>query len=323
MSKSSLDLKAEGNIAFQEGRFQDSVDLYTEAFSKTSDRLQKAVLLSNRSAAQLKMGKHDSALIDAEDCAKLRPDWVKAYFRKGQVLEATGKLQDALNAYFIAKEKTDQKDSAEIGQKISVLEGKLGIKKEKEESEEELDEDNFIAKGEMNPASWSIGLSEDKQYEWLLDCYRMRLDDDYVYKGELNGLYGATADGNRDAILEDFLVFCKLAVSNKVIPSSWNWKKFLKKSLEDLPFAFEKSDAQDKYGSENVFAGLLGNGRSLRYTAEIVYGSSVQSNDYDSEYGKLMDRISGNWSTRKKKTQLFFDVGGIEIWRNLEKNLQF
>jgi len=33
------------------------------------------------------------------------------------------------------------------------------------------------------PAAWAQGLKPDKQAEWLVDCYRMRLDDDYAYGG--------------------------------------------------------------------------------------------------------------------------------------------
>jgi hypothetical protein len=33
------------------------------------------------------------------------------------------------------------------------------------------------------PTAWAQGLSSDKQAEWLVDCYRMRLDDDYAIGG--------------------------------------------------------------------------------------------------------------------------------------------
>jgi hypothetical protein len=33
------------------------------------------------------------------------------------------------------------------------------------------------------PYDWSHGLSPDQQAEWLVDCYRMRLDDDYAWGG--------------------------------------------------------------------------------------------------------------------------------------------
>ena len=66
-----------------------------------------------------------------------------------------------------------------------------------------------------------------------------------------------------DEIVQDFLVFCRLALEQGVIPEGWNWAKFLATALDLLPYAFEKSDAQEKYGRENVFNVALG-GRSLR-----------------------------------------------------------
>ena len=48
-----------------------------------------------------------------------------------------------------------------------------------------------------------------------------------------------------------------------VIPEGWTWSKFLATAVDLLPYAFEKSDAQEKYGRENVFNVALG-GRSLR-----------------------------------------------------------
>jgi hypothetical protein len=55
-------------------------------------------------------------------------------------------------------------------------------------------------------------------------------------------------------VAEDFLIFCKLAVKSKVLPSSWDWHAFLSKA-QLLPYAFEKSDAKEKWGGENIFAG--------------------------------------------------------------------
>lgn len=52
----------------------------------------------------------------------------------------------------------------------------------------------------------------------------------------------------------DFLTFCKLAVKAGVLPAGWDWPGFLRKAQGLLPYAFEKSDAKDKWGGENVFA---------------------------------------------------------------------
>ncbi|KAJ3061850.1 hypothetical protein HK102_008962, partial [Quaeritorhiza haematococci] len=103
-------------------------------------------------------------------------------------------------------------------------------------------------------------------------------DDDYIHGGgNLHSLYDVD-DQNKDGIVADFLIFCKFAVKRGVIPTSpaWDWSEFLRIARPLPPFAFEKSDAKEKYGSENVFSVLMG-GRSLRYTGEQIYGTGVQS----------------------------------------------
>ena len=114
----------------------------------------------------------------------------------------------------------------------------------------------------IDPSGWAVGLDPKKQREWLLDCYRMRLDDDYAWGGDVRG--GSLYDqSSPDEIVQDFLVFCRLALEQGVIPEGWNWSKFLATAVDLLPYAFEKSDAKEKYGGENVFNVALG-GRSLR-----------------------------------------------------------
>lgn len=42
----------------------------------------------------------------------------------------------------------------------------------------------------MDKQSWCKQLSFRKRHKWLVDCYRLRLDDDYVWGGGyLHGLY--------------------------------------------------------------------------------------------------------------------------------------
>ena len=60
--------------------------------NKTEDR---AAVLSNRSMAHLKCGLFDQALQDATHCIALRPDWSKAYFRRGEVFRHLGRWREA------------------------------------------------------------------------------------------------------------------------------------------------------------------------------------------------------------------------------------
>ena len=115
------------------------------------------------------------------------------------------------------------------------------------------------------PNHWSIGLSPHMQREWLVDCYRMRLDDEMVWQNSIRpgSLYDQSAAGE---IAQDFLVFCCLAKRKGALPENWNWPKFLDVAAGLLAFKFEKSDAKIKYGGENQFD-LLHGGRSLRWVA--------------------------------------------------------
>ncbi|XP_037474217.1 STI1-like protein [Triticum dicoccoides] len=45
-----------------------------------------ATLYSNRSLCWLRMGEGYKALLDADECRKLRPDWPKAFYRQGAAL---------------------------------------------------------------------------------------------------------------------------------------------------------------------------------------------------------------------------------------------
>eukprot|EP00878_Enallax_costatus_P040485 GHUV01046766.1.p1 GENE.GHUV01046766.1~~GHUV01046766.1.p1 ORF type:complete len:108 (+),score=19.26 GHUV01046766.1:53-376(+) len=51
---------------------------------------------SNRSAAHLKAGDAEKALLDVQQCTKLRPNWEKGHFRQGAALEELGELEQVI-----------------------------------------------------------------------------------------------------------------------------------------------------------------------------------------------------------------------------------
>ena len=59
------------------------------------------------------------------------------------------------------------------------------------------------------------------------------------------------------SIAKDFFVFCLLAARRGVTPPDWSWGDFLPVAAKFCHFAFEKSDAQDRWGSENVFEAMM------------------------------------------------------------------
>lgn len=87
-------LKAEGNSLFKEGRFEESIVIYSNALEhlrkKKDDLSERAVtlkssILSNRCLSHIKTGDHSKALLDAKSCIYVNHKWSKGYYRCSQV----------------------------------------------------------------------------------------------------------------------------------------------------------------------------------------------------------------------------------------------
>ena len=117
----------------------------------------------------------------------------------------------------------------------------------------------------MSPAA-SQGMSEPEKYTWFVDCYRMRLDEEYLCSGECRGLYDAQTSSF--AVAKNFVLFCRLAVKHKVIPAGFDWAAALHAAGRLLPYALEVSDAQEIYKAKTM---------SLRTAAEMINGISCQA----------------------------------------------
>jgi hypothetical protein len=95
-----------------------------------------------------------------------------------------------------------------------------------------------------------------------------------------------------------------------------------------LRYAFEKADAKEKWGGENIFRAMMG-GRSLRATGEAVYGSSCMEYGVASVAERDVNRaVRRGWSSSRLAgtggvgdppafCALFGDVGGVAVWREM------
>ena len=107
---------------------------------------------------------------------------------------------------------------------------------------------------------------EDKTYERMIDCFRLRCEDDYTWGQHNHGVYGGD---NPMPVFEDFLMKAKAA---DMLPSWWTAEKeaACKQKAEtddwaDISCAVEKSDIQEHYG-DNMMP------MTLRMAAERIYG---------------------------------------------------
>lgn len=167
--------------------------------------------------------------------------------------------------------------------------------------------------GLPGPADWAAGLAPRQQQEWLVDCYRMRVDDHYALGGDVK--CGTLYDPDRSSasVVQDFLVFCRLAARRGALPAGWSWPGLLETAATLLPYAFEKSDAQEKYGGENVFSVVMG-GRSLRHMGEVIYGSGIRGMDEDELVQELEEELAG----RRRTAAMVAGVGGAAAWDKLQ-----
>jgi len=77
-------------------------------------------------------------MADAEECIRLKPDWEKGYFRKGNAFETLAKTEEALEAYKIAAEKNP--DSRDCSNKVKQL---TKVVQRQRAKEEKLSKQNF------------------------------------------------------------------------------------------------------------------------------------------------------------------------------------
>ncbi|KAK7756879.1 Hsp90 cochaperone [Diatrype stigma] len=93
---SADELKALGNKAIAEKKFDEAIDAFTKAIEIEPSN---HVFYSNRSAAYASKKDWTNALKDAEKTTEVKPDWPRGWGRKGAALHGAGDLLGASEAY--------------------------------------------------------------------------------------------------------------------------------------------------------------------------------------------------------------------------------
>jgi stress-induced-phosphoprotein 1 len=92
----SLQEKEKGNEFFKKNLYPEAVKAYTEAIKRNPT---DHTLYSNRAGAYAKLGEFPLAVKDADECIALKPDFVKAYIRKGNAHYFMKDYHKSLEAY--------------------------------------------------------------------------------------------------------------------------------------------------------------------------------------------------------------------------------
>ncbi|CAM6017087.1 unnamed protein product [Sphagnum balticum] len=124
----ALALKQQANKEFELGNYPKAEKLYSEAIDlNPSGGLH--FIYANRSALRLALGEFKAALEDAEEAAKIAPQWPQAFLRQADAFSAMGEIQAALSALKTAlhfdpslrRSKSYQVKSRDLESKLALL----------------------------------------------------------------------------------------------------------------------------------------------------------------------------------------------------------
>lgn len=120
MTEKANEAKIRGNAFFSQSKWQDAISEYTTAINLDPTG---HVYYSNRSACYAEIGEFRNALIDAEKCVELKPDWSKAHSRRGHALFKLNRLDEAAEAYKNGLKIDPDNDSLKEGLRIAESNG--------------------------------------------------------------------------------------------------------------------------------------------------------------------------------------------------------
>lgn len=110
--------KEKGNELFKKGDYSNAVKFYSEAIRRNPDDPK---LYSNRAACYTKLAAFDLGLKDCDMCIKLDDKFIKAYIRKGKILQAMKMTTKASAAYQKALEIDPSNTEALEGYRLSSM----------------------------------------------------------------------------------------------------------------------------------------------------------------------------------------------------------
>lgn len=169
--------RLKGNESMKCKDFADAIACYTRSLEHLSS---DPATYSNRALAYLKTKEYARALEDAEAAIKLKPDYIKAYHRRGKAYLSMNKLELAIRdfQYILEQEPNNKEAITEIKNARKKLDDKLGTTKSADPGakpvetkpknkfvrvaiQEESDEDEEAAA----PESFKVSTAKDEEPE--------------------------------------------------------------------------------------------------------------------------------------------------------------
>ena len=133
-------LKTQANTAFTTKKYQEALNLYSEAGSTDPEnRLWNSVIASNKASCLMSLGKKKEALTEMNKCVQLDESNGKFFYKKGKLEMELGEMESAEKSMIKAKNLdstlTIDNDIKKVSSKVKEMNKKdfyaiLGVKKE-------------------------------------------------------------------------------------------------------------------------------------------------------------------------------------------------
>ena len=98
-------IKKEGNELFQNNKFLEALDKYTEAINLKVETKNNAVYYSNRAFTNLKLENYGSTIEDVNMALKIDPNFAKAVNRRADAYIALNRYTDAIKDLLFLQQK--------------------------------------------------------------------------------------------------------------------------------------------------------------------------------------------------------------------------
>ena len=190
--ETSKSWKDKGNLYVQERNYTEALKCYTQAIELDSN---DPILYSNRSAMYYNLEDYDNAINDADKAISLKPNYPKAYLRKGNALQGKKLFNEALNTYNIGL-KYDKNNSQllEAYQKLEKIIQNSPGEENFNESNNDINNDNYYDKNliEKYALKKKVKIYLDRQIEEKLVFSGIieEIKDGLIYfKEEHNGFH--------------------------------------------------------------------------------------------------------------------------------------
>ncbi|KAJ3286012.1 hypothetical protein HDU79_006881 [Rhizoclosmatium sp. JEL0117] len=110
-----------------------------------------------------------------------------------------------------------------------------------------VDPQSFLNAHTSGNGQWHAGLNRKRIIERFVMSFQLRVEDTYVFTGELMGAYNQ----NKKATVKEFTDYFKAAKKKGMFPNDWSQsddEALMAYAKEQIHFAVDKDDVTEKFG---------------------------------------------------------------------------